>query len=309
MRSMLALNVVAVALLCQTVLSSPFYLASSVPHPKVRAPNRRSAVEAFANSDTDYHTWAQRMVDEGKMWYPAERSVEIRSPKQKLETVVVRHANGGLSFRQQPPQAPDFIIDAIVCSGLGGSNENYEEGKQKFCSWAPTVADSSTDAAHYMLDNKLCNGGVLCDLQLSIVLYGGRWFIDNKLDSICGFWWDAIHKRCQGSGGSGKIIFQNNRDNLGDTCGKPSCKPGGNLVGTEIGSLWAEFFDHDDGATCPADGDHADMACFGLEPKNPKLYSNAVPERTVYRTWSHAQTMAPELVAICSIGFLKILIH
>lgn len=200
----------------------------------------------------DYHTWTQRMVDEGKMWYPAERSVEIRSPSQKMETVVVRHPGGSLSLRQQPPQAPDFIIDAIACYGLGGGNENYQEGKEKFCGWGDTIFEFTTTQAHYMLEDGFCEGNFLCDLQMSIVLYGGRWLVEANFDEICTFWWDAIYDRCQGKGGSGKIIFNKNRDELGESCGKPTCKPGGSGVGTEIGSLWAEYTDHDDGATCPA---------------------------------------------------------
>ena len=46
------------------------------------------------------------------------------------KTVIVREPGGGLSLRQQPPPIPKFLANKIVCDGLGGGDDNYEEGRE-----------------------------------------------------------------------------------------------------------------------------------------------------------------------------------
>lgn len=200
--------------------------------------------DSFANSGTDYETWAKRMVDEGKMWYPEKRSSEVHSPRAQMKTIVVRHADGTSSLERR---ATRLKLNNIVCEGLGGKAELYDEGRDKFCT---VVRDSIAGAAkgvEFALQKGVCRGGQSCDFFVSLGVTAWTALAQIAKDDECGPLFDQVREACSGYSGAAQIIVPGNPD---DYCGPPTCADGG--VATKVGHFEAQFFEEDSGWQCPA---------------------------------------------------------
>ncbi|KAM5347783.1 hypothetical protein ACJ41O_007607 [Fusarium nematophilum] len=115
----------AIAILfCRMAVANPI-IAPRSPSLVELAPFQMTAADSFSNSAIDFDTWAQRMVDEGKMWYPEKRSFSV--PATKLKTDVVRHEDGGLSLRQNSEEVGRFIIHGWPVDSFLDSPSPLEE--------------------------------------------------------------------------------------------------------------------------------------------------------------------------------------
>lgn len=210
-------------------------------------------------SGTAYHEWAEREVQEGRRWYPEKRSASFPvHDHEDMRTVAIRHAGGSSSLQLRPRYVGEFILDWITCTGFGGRNQDYEKGKERFCETVHASAFAYVQGIYYISEDILCgDAGGNCDLYMNMIVRGaqrllpthpGEWARD-QLDDLCGQWWDTIHERCEGKGGSAKVIFTGNPD---DACGKPTCKSAGS-IGKDVGQVWYEWGQHDAGETCPDD--------------------------------------------------------
>ncbi|KAI0123735.1 hypothetical protein BJ170DRAFT_640210 [Xylariales sp. AK1849] len=207
-----------------------------------------TAADAFSKSDLDYETWAQRMVDEGKMYYPEKRSVEIGRSREK-ETVVVRHPGGGLSFRAEPRFT--LTLENIICEGLGGNKADYDKGRQRFCQLNHDYASVLLMTSEYILQDFICEGDSdACDLLITAAFISGRMYYNGAIEDDCDTLFEAVHKQCNDLGGVAEIVIKDSQFQNDQVCGQPICTAKG--VALKSGYFQALFFQHDSGFTCPA---------------------------------------------------------
>ncbi|KAF4987519.1 hypothetical protein FDECE_15394 [Fusarium decemcellulare] len=238
-----SLKVALVALFCQSVLGTPVALKSSNPL-AARATAPMTRADAFSNSGTDYETWAKRMVDEGKMWYPEKRSMEVHNAKAEMKTIVVRHADGTSSLERR---ATKLKLNNIVCEGLGGKKELYDEGKNKFCGVVRASLVGVARGFEFAIQRGLCRGGESCDFYVSLGVTAWTALAQIQRDEECGPMFDQVREACAGYSGAAQIIVPGNPL---DYCGPPTCTDSG--VATKVGYFEAQFFEADSGWQCPA---------------------------------------------------------
>lgn len=209
--------------------------------------------DALRNSGLDYNTWAKGMVEDGKMFYPEKRSIEFHSREKK--TVVVRAPGGSMFLREEPKEG--FSLTNFVCSTTGGSEEDYDTGKRKFCNAAPLKDTHDAVFTAYYSDG-FCAGADdwergACDFLVDLAVLGQGWFIKlavgDAVADVCEFIFSGLHDVCQGKGGSAQLVFDKNNDQ--GVCGPPTCTSSGGTA-INVGHIEAQFYEHDDGATCPA---------------------------------------------------------
>ncbi|KAK3318227.1 hypothetical protein B0H66DRAFT_228361 [Apodospora peruviana] len=245
------LEITLAALSCQTVLGNP--VASRRTNPlAARATVPKTRADAFANSGADFETWAKRMVDEGKMWYPEKRSVQVRNSNAKMETVVVRHADGSHSLGLERRKT-NLKLNNIVCEGLGGKEEVYQKGREKFCRAMRDAIAGVARGFEFALQQALCNGGETCDFIVELGVTAWTAMAQLELPEECGPLFDQVREACSGLSGAAQVIVEGPRGELGDLCGPPTCM--GDGVATNIGHFEAQFFEHDSGWRCPAPTD------------------------------------------------------
>lgn len=170
--------------------------------------------DTFHHSRLDHETWAKRMVDEGKMYYPETRNVSISIP----------------------PSDWNLKLTNIFCEG---SNTNYDIGKDKFCGLMTEYASSTLVGGSYFLQDALCDSDA-CDLFIDIGATAAGYFIQEEIDAFCIPAFEALRGECNQLGGVASL-------DLVQECG-PGCE-----LGTKIGYFQSMFYVHDSGATCPAD--------------------------------------------------------
>jgi hypothetical protein len=175
--------------------------------------------DAFRNSGLDYHTWAQRKVDEGKMFFPENRTVQLS----------LTDATGARNDK--------FSIKNIACEVIGGKESDYNTGKDRFCRFLDQYAEANTHLMYLLIQNTICDdgGSFACDLGMAAFSAVVGQFRENNIPAFCGDMFDAVWDDCGGVGGTGELWAANEGED-----------------GVEFGFFQSIFYTHDDGATCSA---------------------------------------------------------
>lgn len=202
--------------------------------------------DAFSNSGTDFETWSQRMVDEGKMWYPEKRSIEIPNPNAQKETIVVRHADGTHSLERR---AARLKLSNIACGIQGGNEQMYSVGQDRFCRFERDFMASTIKLMEYTMEELLCNGEA-CDFYVNLGAAAATVVVGIGVSLSCDDMFEQLREVCRGSGGAAQIISEAPRSEFSEFCGPPICS--GSSVATYVGQFTAQFFDRDPGWQCPA---------------------------------------------------------
>lgn len=130
---------------------------------------------------------------------------------------------------QIEPRAPSWDVHSLACGFIGGTESNYRYGEAKFCDLIRTYASGVLQLGTYILQDGLCDNNQDCTLIIDIAFSLGGLFTEDKVTEICEQLFEAVWSDCNRTGGSGQVT-----------------------VGSETGTIQAQFFINDDGATCPA---------------------------------------------------------
>lgn len=170
-----------------------------------------TTADRFSGSDLDYMTWANKMVAEGKMYWPNNPStLEIRASQAT------------------------FSLTNIACGFIGASQPTYQEGEAKFCDLVKKYASLNLLAAEYFLQDLVCQGHEECSFLLDMSLEVAGGFAQDAIPSICAPIFEELYNNCHGAvGGSAQVTVSDSH-------------------GTQTGSVQAQFYANDPGATCPA---------------------------------------------------------
>ncbi|KAF5026426.1 hypothetical protein F66182_1491 [Fusarium sp. NRRL 66182] len=238
----------AAIFLFHAVLANPIISPSSSSLPKF-APVQMTASDSFANSGTNYDTWAQRMVDEGKMWYPEKRSLSI--PIIETKTDVVVDKDRGLSLRQEDRPVGHFFMADITCGGLKITRASYDFGREQYCQMMALGLDRAIRAGSLIASHVVCGNDdctYVFHITASLVSW---WQYKDSFDKFCQDGWLELWEYCKGLGGTAKLSFKASSE---ERCGLPVCG-GPSGLGIEIGIMEGQAYPYDSGATCPANNE------------------------------------------------------
>ncbi|KFX94575.1 hypothetical protein V490_04304 [Pseudogymnoascus sp. VKM F-3557] len=126
-----------------------------------------------------------------------------------------------------------FSVTNIACGYFAGDQSNYETGKAKFCSFAREYYSLFLLAMEYDVKNGVCEG-TPCLIIADIAFYAAGAFTNNGVQTACGPIFDKIWASCPNSVGGSGILFTSDDQ------------------GAHYGDVHIQFFDDDDGDTCPA---------------------------------------------------------
>jgi len=120
-------------------------------------------------------------------------------------------------------------IRNVACGFVGASHPTYKEGEAKFCHLIQQYIGGVLQSGSYILKDGVCNEREGCTMVIDISFAVGGAFLANGVPSICEFLFEAIWNECNGTGGSAELT-----------------------IGSETGTIQAQFFQNDAGVTCPA---------------------------------------------------------
>lgn len=188
--------------------------------------------DRFSNSDLDFETWSNKMVSEGKMFFPEKRSARIDL--------------SGVSNRRDNWWGHDSTawldIDSIICGGLEPLYQEFEAGKAKFCKFLEEFASNTLIATDMFILGGVCSGGTGCSWYTWLAFDAADHMLRGISRDVCGPIFTEIHNECGGKGGNAVVqMHEINLDLLGAE------------TKTQVGHISSQFWDEDLGATCPAD--------------------------------------------------------
>lgn len=178
-----------------------------------------TTADAFHNSELDFETWQQQKVNEGKMFFPENRTVQL----------LMADDVGIMNDK--------YSIKNIACEVVGGNEGDYNTGKDRFCNFLDKYAQDTITGMNLLIQDTICgDGSFSCDLGMIAVSAIAHQFRQTQIPAFCEEAFDAIWNDCGGKGGIGELWAA-----------------GEDGDGVEFGKFSAAFYYHDDGATCPAD--------------------------------------------------------
>jgi hypothetical protein len=162
--------------------------------------------------------------------------------------------SSGLSRRGLEKRGLTTKINKIWCGVSGGGLAAYDEGMEKFNAFVEREGGAAEgllfSTARYMLQSELCDvEGGLCDMLIDTALEIPGWLYADEVAEFLDGAFDAIRKECKETGGSVELIADPPQGS--DICGIPTCTADGKMA-FKVADFQAEFFEHDGGATCPA---------------------------------------------------------
>ena len=168
--------------------------------------------DRFSVSDLDYDTWANKMVAEGKMYWPANSTSHV---------IQARDAT--------------YTIKNVACGFLGANKADYQEGETKFCNLVGQYVGGILLGAELLLKDGLCDDHQGCLLVMDIAMGQAGAYVASGIPSVCVPMFEAVYNDCgpDAGGGSGQLTITDNK-------------------GTQKGTIQGQFMENDNGATCPA---------------------------------------------------------
>lgn len=191
-------------------IPAPNAAISSLTVRNVDAP-RIPASERLSTSGLDYMTWTRKMVDEGKLYWPAN-ATDVR-----IETA-----------------RATFTLKDIACGFMGAKYSQYEDGRRHFCDMIALATSYTLTEGTYIMQDGICEGNEDCTFIIEASFRVAGAYVGDALPSVCAVVFDELWNSCNGNvGGYGQISITDSG-------------------GTQTGTISAEFYTHDSGATCPA---------------------------------------------------------
>jgi hypothetical protein len=144
-----------------------------------------TTVDGFRNSGLDYMDWANKMVAEGKMYWPANRTSRLSVDDQ-------------------------FDIGNIVCEIIVGDASSKANAETKFCNNLQVYSSNTLLLAEYILEGGLCEDNGNCELLMQIGFQVGGIFLNNVVGTYCTLAYAAIAQDCDGAGNGGAAAIEVN---------------------------------------------------------------------------------------------------
>lgn len=142
------------------------------------------------------------------------------------------------SFSIKTPQAT-YTLSGIACGFIGASNPLYVEGEQRFCNSLQAYGSAILLEAAYLLKDGLCEDNVDCTMLIAISTIVAGAFVSDGIANVCTQIFDELYNNCNAAtGGSGQLTIEDSE-------------------GQQTGTVEADFYANDEGATCPANTDTA----------------------------------------------------
>lgn len=183
-----------------------------------------TAADRFSVSGLDYMSWANKMVDEGKMYWPNKTSYSVIEATEA---------------------SASYSLTNIACGVLVGSESSYDDGETVFCDFVAQYVSATLMGADYILKDGLCEDNEDCTMIVEIALGVAGGYLQDGVTSVCPGIFAELYSSCNGAvGGSAQISLTDSS-------------------GTQTGTVSAQFYDNDGGATCAANTD-TDICQQGL---------------------------------------------
>jgi hypothetical protein len=168
------------------------------------------------------------MVDQDKMFYPENRSVQLQ-------------------LSDDSGQRGSFSIKNIICENIQGSETAYEDGKGRYCRFLDFYVETNYLLAVMLVQNTICegDGSFACDLGIFTTSAIVGQFRENGIPAFCEEMFDNIWNSCEGTGGAGELWAASEDD----------------ADGVEFGAFQAQFYFHDEGAVCEVVDPDVEQVC------------------------------------------------
>lgn len=143
------------------------------------------AADRFSASGLDYATWTNKMVAEGKMYWPSNTTTRVIQTYQTT-----------------------FTVKSVACGFVYGNAAEYDQGQTLFCNLVKQYVSLTLIAEEYLFRDGVCAGGENCELIFSLITDRAGAFAQNRIEAVCPSIYAAIYADCAGStGGSAQISF------------------------------------------------------------------------------------------------------
>jgi hypothetical protein len=199
---------------------------------------------------------------------PTPRSTSLQMSPATVANIggihLEAYANSsGLSRRDLEKRSLATKINKLKCGINGGGLANYDEGRKRFYQFAggplsEVMGSIALSTVKYKLQDALCGNqaGETCDMIIGATLATPGWLFADQVGELFDKAFDDIRQECKDNGGSVELIADPPAG--GDICGIPTCTADGKM-GLKVADLEAQFYEHDGGATCPANPPKADV--------------------------------------------------
>jgi hypothetical protein len=168
-------------------------------------------------------------------------------------------ANGSVLSRRD---LSDIVtsVNKVWCGATGGGSEaGYDEAKARFDQLMTKAAETVFGLGRITLQNELCNvEGGLCDFVIDASITIPGWLLAKDFHEFSEKAFDAIRMHCGADIGGSVELIADAPMSSGEVFGMPTCSADGKMV-FKVADFQAELFEHDGGATCPANPPPTDI--------------------------------------------------
>ncbi|KAI6081952.1 hypothetical protein F4821DRAFT_274536 [Hypoxylon rubiginosum] len=172
--------------------------------------------DRFSNSGMEYDDWADKMVEEGKLWRPDSHN----------ETTTLQIRDG-----------PTVSFNKVLCGYMYGESNEWQDAQTRFCDLVKQYSQITLAGIEYIVQDLACEGNQDCIFIAQLAFDQGIKYSMATVDGLCPQLFSGLQRQCSGyTGGQAQITITNGAD-------KPT------------GTLNLQFYDKDTGATCPATTD------------------------------------------------------
>lgn len=134
-------------------------------------------------------------------------------------------------------RAGSWSISDIACGYLTGDSNSYDTGESRFCNFVEQYVSAILAGSEYILQGELCEDGDTCTLILAITMRSAGSYVSDGIPSFCTALFAELYSNCNGAvGGSGTLDITDSE-------------------GSQSGTIEAQYYADDSGATCPANTD------------------------------------------------------
>ena len=138
------------------------------------------------------------------------------------------------SSKQIKARTTSWSVNSVACGFIGGTSSSYEIGEAKFCAFVRDffVRDYvglTLTGVSFPPQDGLCDDNQDCTMIIDLAFGIGGSLVKDAIPAFCEDIFEAVWNDCSGSGGSAELT-----------------------VGSETGTVQAQFFVRDEGATSPA---------------------------------------------------------
>ncbi|KAL4964614.1 uncharacterized protein BDV14DRAFT_200668 [Aspergillus stella-maris] len=215
------LPIVAIVLGLLFVLTEAIPLSHDAALTKaMRAPTPLNTTRAnsFHASGLDYMTWAQKMVDEGVMYWAPTNTNNNTSTSVAI-----------------PGTKATWSLKNIACGFLIGTKDEYDTGKDRLCRLIEDQAGATLLSGEVIVSNGVCEDNEDCTLAVAVAFNVAGGLVRDALPAVCDAVYEDLWSSCNGAiGGTGELEVTGSK-------------------GKATGTVSAQFYADDPGATCPAD--------------------------------------------------------